>query len=165
MQHSPNTKLHPIQNIQFSQTQGLAMGVASSSIRSEVYLQFLENTQIYNILIQHQIILYFRYVDDILIVYSDNNTGIYQVLDLFNNISPIMNFTIEKEQNNSINFLDISICNNQKISFNVHRKPTTTDIIIPTDSNHPPEHKGAAIRYLANRLTTYPLNDTEKKKE
>ena len=37
-------------NIQDSQKQGLAMGAPSSSTLSEVYLQFLENTQIYNIL-------------------------------------------------------------------------------------------------------------------
>ena len=114
------------------------MGAPSSSILSEVYLQFLENTQIYNILLQHQIVGYFRYVDDILIVYNNNNTEIHnnnteihKVLDQFNNISPTLTFTIEKEQNKCISFLDISICNNQKISFNVYRKPTTTDIIIP----------------------------------
>ena len=83
-------------NIQCSQKQGLVMGAPSSSILPQVYLHFLENTQIYNILIQHQIIGYFRYVDDILIVYSDENTDIHKVLDLFNNISPTLTFTIEK---------------------------------------------------------------------
>ena len=104
-------------NIQCSQKQGLVMGAPSSSILPQVYLHFLENTQIYNILIQHQIIGYFRYVDDILIVYSDENTDIHKVLDLFNNISPTLTFTIEKEQNNSINFLDISIHKNQKLYY------------------------------------------------
>ena len=51
------------------------------------------------------------------------------------------------------------------ISFNVYRKSAVTDIIIPKDSNHPLEHKRAAIRYLANRLTTYPLSNTNKEKE
>ena len=40
-------------NIQYSQTQGLAMGAPSSSILPEIYLQFLENTRIYDILLQH----------------------------------------------------------------------------------------------------------------
>jgi len=29
----------------------------------------------------------------------------------------------------------------------------------------PPEHKLAAIRYLTNHLSTYPMNETEKTKE
>ena len=47
-------------------------------------------------------------------------------------------------------------------SYNIYRKPTTTDTIIPYDSCHPHEHKLAAIRYLVNRANTYDL-DTEKK--
>ena len=46
----------PFNNIQYSETQGLSMEVPSSSILREIHLQFLENTQIYNILIQQQII-------------------------------------------------------------------------------------------------------------
>ena len=123
-------------NTQYSQTQGLAMGAPHSSSRlSEVNLHFLENNQLYDIVIQHQFIGYFRYVDDILIVYSENNRGIHKVLDLFNNISPTLTFTVGKERSNCINFLDNSICNNQKISFSAYRKPTATVITIPKDSN------------------------------
>jgi hypothetical protein len=35
---------------------------------------------------------------------------------------------------------------------------TTTDLIIHNDSCHPPEHKTAAIRYLINRINTYPIS-------
>jgi hypothetical protein len=67
---------------------------------------------------------------------------------------------------NGINFLDITISKvDHKISFNVYRKPTATDIIIPNDSCHPPEQKLAAIKYLINRLSTYPMNETNKRKE
>ena len=40
------------------------------------------------------------------------------------------------------------------LSFEVYRKPTTADIIIPNDPCHPNEHKSAAIRYCRNRLDT-----------
>jgi Reverse transcriptase (RNA-dependent DNA polymerase). len=119
-----------VNNIQYSQHQGLAMGAPSPSILSDVYLQLLENPCIYNILIQYQIICYFRYVDDVLIVYSENNTGIHQVLNLFNNIFPTLNFTTEKAQNDNINSLDISIYKTknliqhlQKIYRYVHHYP------------------------------------------
>jgi len=41
----------------------------------------------------------------------------------------------------------------------IHRKPTFTDSIIPYSSNHPAQHKYAAVRYLYNRLHTYNLHD------
>ena len=85
------------------------MGAPTSSIFPEIYLQFLENTAISEILIQHNILGYFRYVDDILIIYRENYTDILEVVNLFNNITPTLSFTIEKENNNSINFLDITI--------------------------------------------------------
>ena len=39
----------------------------------------------------------------------------------------------------------------------IYRKPTTTDHIIPNNSNHPPGQKLSAVKYLTNRLLTYPL--------
>jgi hypothetical protein len=67
-----------------------------------------DNTQIYPILIKQQIVAYSRYVDDILIIY-DEKTNITQTLKEFNKLQPTINFTSEKEQQESINFLDISI--------------------------------------------------------
>ena len=85
------------------------MGAPTSSVFSEIYLQYLENTALSDILIQHNVLGYFRYVDDILIIYKEDHTDIHHVLNLFNNASPTLSFTIEKENNNSINFLDITI--------------------------------------------------------
>jgi len=49
--------------------------------------------------------------------------------------------------------------------FNIYRKRTSAEIVIPNDSCHPLEHKLAAIRYLPNRLSKYPMNETERKRE
>ena len=51
------------------------------------------------------------------------------------------------------------------LSFDIHRKPSTTDTIIPNDSCHPQEQKHGAIRYLANRMITHNLNAINKGKE
>ena len=48
----------------------------------------MEGTTIPMILSKHSIKGYYRYVDDILIVYTDNTTNIHTVLDEFNNITP-----------------------------------------------------------------------------
>ena len=66
-------------------------------------------------------------------------------------------------EDDCINFLDVSIIIQQNsLQFKIYRKPTTTDIIIPADSNHPIDHKYSAIRYLLHRLQSYPLSDTHK---
>jgi hypothetical protein len=51
---------------------------------------------------------------------------------------------------------------NNKLSFNIYRKPTATDIIIPKEPCHPPEQKHAAIRHMINRMNQYRLNDHNK---
>ena len=80
----------------YIQNEGLAMGDATSSILSEVYLQYMENITIYELLIKHKVEGYFRYVDDILVMYKDDKTNIHRVLEDFNNLVPSMKFTLEK---------------------------------------------------------------------
>jgi hypothetical protein len=154
------------QNDIFKQTTGLAMGAPTSAIFSEIYLQYIEHTLIIDILKNNNIIEYLRYVDDILIVYNKESTNIDTVLEQFNNLTNNLNFTIEKEHNNRINFLDTTIHRRpQKFEFAIYRKPTTTDHIIPNDSCHPPSHKLSAIRFLTNRLNTYPISKQSKEVE
>jgi hypothetical protein len=51
--------------------------------------------------------------------------------------------------------------------FSIYRKPTTTDLIIHNDSCHPTDHtrKYSAIRYLINRMNTYPISTKSKHNE
>ena len=84
----------------------------------------------------------------------------------FNTLHPNMKFTAETETDNKLNFLDVTIHripNNRKIS--IYRKPSFTDTIIPYSSNHPAQHKYAAIRFLHNRLNTYHLHKEEYNEE
>jgi hypothetical protein len=63
-----------------------------------------------------------------------------------------MTFTMDEEVNNGIIFLDITVSKiDHKISFNMYRRPTAIDIIIPDDSCHRPRQKLTAIRHLINR--------------
>jgi len=118
----------------------------------------ISNTLSIPILKQHDIIGYFPYVDDILIVYNENSTDVNKIHKTLNNLTPTVKFTLEKETDNQINFMDLTIQNiNNKLSFNIYRKPTATDIIIPKDSCHPPEQKHATIRHMINRMNTYRL--------
>jgi len=52
----------------YIQNKGLVTGAPTSSILSEAYLQYVENTTIYELLIKRKVEGYFRYVDDILVM-------------------------------------------------------------------------------------------------
>jgi hypothetical protein len=45
------------------------MGAPPSAVLAEIYLQFLEHSNIYNTL--NKIIGYFRYLDDILLIFNE----------------------------------------------------------------------------------------------
>jgi hypothetical protein len=112
----------------YLQKRGLAVGAPTSSILSEIYMQHLENTIIYDILREFKIEGYFRYVDDILILYKETTTNIEEVLNSFNNINPKLRFSMEQEKDNKLNFLDITITKDiNKLTYEVYRKPTTSD--------------------------------------
>lgn len=153
-------------NMTFIQPDGLAMGAPTSSILSEFYLQHLEIQQICDLLLHHRVEGYFRFVDDILIIYNEDNTDIENLLNHFNNLTPTLKFTIEKESNRQLHFMDITITRTtKKFETDVYRKPTYTDAIIPRDSCHPEEQKMAAIRFFYNRLYQYQLSPVNKEKE
>jgi hypothetical protein len=140
------------------------MGAPTSGIIAEFFLQHLEDTHLTHLSKKHNIAAYFHYVDDILLIYDTHHTDINNIQNDFNKIHPNNKFTAETESDNRINFLDITIHRtptNWVIS--IHRKPTFTNTIIPYTSNHPAQHKYAAVRFLYNRLDTYHFKDDEYK--
>jgi hypothetical protein len=81
-------------------------------------------------------------------------------------LKPSMKFALEKEEKNEINFLDITVAKGHDgLSFEIYRKPTTTDVIIANDSCHPREYKTAAIRYFCNRMKAYKLTPESQRRE
>jgi hypothetical protein len=88
------------------------------------------------------------------------------LLDCFSKLNTKLVFTLERQKDRKINFLDITIYREQsELSTDIYRKPTFTDVIIPNDSCHPKEHKMAAVRYLYNRINSYQLSSDSMQKE
>jgi hypothetical protein len=141
----------------YTQTDGLAMGAPSSSIISEIFLQHIECNTILSILNKHCILGYYRYVDDILILFDSSFTHIQSILHDFNNLHHNLNYTVKSETNNSPNYLDITIHRtNTNLNFHIFRKPTFTDTIIPQDSCHPPPPRTQKCSYtLPIQPSTY----------
>jgi hypothetical protein len=148
------------------QKNGLAMGAPTSSNLSELFLQHIEETKLTPITKKLHLIKYLWYVDDILIIFDNRHTDINSITQEFNSLHNNIHFTHEEEQDKHINYLDITIQRHDShLSFSVYRKPTYTDSIIPHDSNHPTQHKYAAIRFLYNRLDSYHLQGTNYTQE
>jgi hypothetical protein len=142
------------------------MGVPTSPLLSGIYLQFLEHNNIYKILIEQNIIAYFRFVDDILIVYNTKHTDIDNILHSFNQLHPLLLFTLRHETGGNINFLDLTVHWTSKgLTASIFCKPTATDTIIHNESCHPVEHKLACVNYLVNRINTYPVTAISKEIE
>jgi hypothetical protein len=142
------------------------MGAPTSAILAEIFIQHLEHDDILKILQKHHILDYYRYVDEILIIYHENYTDINDTLNDFISIHPNIQYTTETQTKNKLNYLNIFIENtNNTFTFNIYKKPTTTDLIIHNDSCHPTEHKHLAIRYMINRINTYPISIENKHKE
>lgn len=74
-----------------------------------------------------------------------------------------INFTVEKEVNGTLPFLDLTINRNDDgtLKFGIYRKPTSTDRYITSDSNHYGSQKKAAFHSMVHRLYTVPMDKTE----
>ena len=74
-----------------------------------------------------------------------------------------LTFKLTSENNNTINFLDLTICRKQnKLELGIYRKEMNTDTTIHSMSNHPTKQKTAAFRYYINRLIYLLLTQKEK---
>jgi hypothetical protein len=78
----------------------------------------------------------------------------------------MIQYSVEKENCNKINFLDITIHRLQSsLEYKIYRKPTSTSTITHNISCHPTEHKLIAFNFLFNRSNTYLLNKVDKNNE
>jgi hypothetical protein len=95
----------------------------------------------------------------------NKKTNIINMLENFNAVHPKLQFTMEQQTQNKINYIDLTIDKNQyKLNFEIYRKRTTTDLILHNASCHPYEHKKSAINYLYNPMNTYKITEEKKKK-
>ena len=130
----------------YRQKFGMQMGNCLSPVLSNIYMEFFES-RLANAIIPDNV-FWVRYVDDIFAVikqYHDTDA----ILTNLNNLVPSITFTLEKEENNSIAFLDISVIRHENLfKFKVYRKPTSNNHIINGHSHHPVSVKQSALRSM-----------------
>ncbi|XP_053380090.1 uncharacterized protein LOC128548728 [Mercenaria mercenaria] len=87
--------------------------------------------------------------------------------DHINSIDPDIKFTIEKEDNGTLAFLDTNTVRliDGHLKTTVFRKPTHTDQYLDFNSAHPEEHKLGVIRTLHQRAEVVTSDPTDLKAE
>ena len=98
-------------NIFFKQKFGLTMGSPLSGVLACIYLEFLESGPFKYII--PNTTHYFRYIDDILLIYPQD-LDLHSITDRLNNVEPSIKFTYELEYNSTQPFLDILLFRNIK---------------------------------------------------
>lgn len=102
--------------------------------------------------------IWWRYVDDIFSIVDGRK--IDDIIYLLNNKYNSINFTYEIENNSTLNFLDISLIRkNNRVQFDIYRKPSNTSRYITNDSFCPTSHKLAAFHSMVYRLVNIPLSN------
>lgn len=98
----------------YQQTYGTPMGSPLSPIIADIVMQDLEDRAL--TLLSFIPPFYIRYVDDIALAVPSSLQD--QTLNSFNSLHPRFQFTMEKGEDNKLNFLDITmILNNNRLIF------------------------------------------------
>ncbi|XP_046629056.1 uncharacterized protein LOC124309437 [Neodiprion virginianus] len=135
------------QNI-YAQTYGLPMGSPLSPILSDLVLDDLEQYCLNKLDFKPS--FYFRYEDDIITAVPSDKVA--EMLSVFNQFHPRLQFTSEIEFNHRISFLDVLIINdNQLIKTDWFHKATWSRRYSNFHSHHPRSYKIGTIHCLVDR--------------
>ena len=98
--------------------------------------------------------MWLRYVDDTFILWP-HQEDVQILLDHVNSIRPSIQFTMEKEQDNKLPFLDVLVTRTEQgFRSSVYRKPTFTGQYLNFNSHHPYTVKKGIVRCLQHRAKT-----------
>lgn len=138
-------------NSLFKQIDGLSMGNPISPALANVFLCHMEE-RIFNSCPNHfKPLFYKRYLDDTFVIFKDESSA-NNFLEFVNSIHPNLEFTIEKESNNVLPFLDVNVTREQNcFNTSVYRKPTFTGLCNSYFSFCPTVFKLNAIKTLIFR--------------
>ncbi|XP_054272548.1 uncharacterized protein LOC128992830 [Macrosteles quadrilineatus] len=149
------------QDKHFLQIKGTAMGTRMAPSYANLYMgnyeeKFLSSRE-------HLPICWFRYIDDIFIIWTHGEESLRKFLEDLNSFGPL-NFTWDFSET-SINFLDLTIhLRNNSLTTSIHIKPTNHQQYLHFSSCHPNNTKRSLPYSLAlrgNRLISEPKDRTQ----
>jgi hypothetical protein len=115
---------------------------------------------------ESNILSYTRYVDDILVIYDSTLTTPDNIQLYLSTIHSNIQLSLTHENDHSVSFLELTITRKPShLDIGIYRKPTATVTTINFLSNHQPEHKLAAYRFLISRMLTLPIPKEQRHEE
>ncbi len=137
----------------YKQVDGFSMGSPLAPTMSHLFMVKIESIALQRGLFRPYDLL--RYVDDIYLrIPQSEFRKSDKSLEEINKIHPSIQFTIEKEKNDTLNYLEVSCradLDSQSYSTSVYRKPTHTNLYIRWDSAHPASQKLGIFKTLLCR--------------
>ena len=104
-------------------------------------------------------------MDDVSTTTKTDSTQTF--LEHLNSIEPCIKFTIERESEGKIAFLDCMVHHQEdgSVTTTVYRKPTHTDRYLSFSSHHPSMHKRTVVKSLMARAEKNPTTKSDQIKE
>lgn len=141
------------ENSYYSQIYGVAMGSPISATIANLVMEYLEENTISQL--NYQPFFFKRYVDDCILCIPENK--IQYTLNKFNNFHEKIQFTMEKENNKTINFLDLTI--NYDLKGNIKTNWFTKEIwsgrYLNYNSIAPVKYKKSVVTALTDRAIKF----------
>jgi hypothetical protein len=135
----------------YEQTVGVPMGSPLSPAVVNFFMEEFEEKALSTAPLKPK--HFFRYVDDTFIVWAHGHENLDNFLAHMNNQHPNIKFTMEKEEEGCLPFLDIMIHRkeNGSLGHGVFRKKTHTDLYLNADSHYHPSQKRGVLTTLLHR--------------
>ena len=139
------------------------MGFPISATLANIVMEHIEEIAITTA--PHPPRWWFRFVDDSHTCLLKDYVSEFH--DHLNSINPNVQFTVEKETESKLAFLDTMTTrdNTNTIQVSVYRKPTHTNKYLDFNSHHPTTHKRSVVNSLPNRADNIPTSTSGKRKE
>ena len=146
------------------------MGSCVSPIIASLYMEHVEHTAITTF--HTPPTLWLRYVDDTFCILNKDHINDFH--SHLNSICSHIQFTIEKEHNFSLPFLDVLVKRNGRngnttthsfLSITIYRKPPHTNRYLHYTSHHSKHQKLTVAKTLLSRVNTHITDKTQKHSE
>ena len=147
----------------YKQKKGTAMGSPVSVVVANLFMEEVEHTALQSFTLPVK--TWKRYVDDTFaVIGKDHVDALHEHL---NRHTAGVSFTVEKERDGVLPFLDVEVRRQQdgSIKTAVYRKATHTDSYLNFESHHSTQHKESVIRALVKRGEDFSTDDTDKMAE
>ena len=136
----------------YRQKEGVAMGSPLGPTLANVFLCHFEEQWISDCPIDYKPISYKRYDGDTFLLFS-SELHVTKFLNYMNSKYRNIKFTVEREENDSLSFLDIKIFrDNGKFQTSVYRNPTFSDVLTNFESFLPISYKYDPVSTLLHRV-------------